>query len=245
MHISKRDATVIGLLFVINVNSLPTTDLTTSSLLSKRAFSYDAENCGKIYGGMTAQKWLDQSWPMVEKLATAGQDGLDKVRKVLENQAGITKEQETGIEEGEWEKLGPLYSVLFGKIEKEDPNTGKADPKFAAEAKEHIERIKIMSKALGRLKVFDGKRKPNIKLHCDDDWLKDKNPTTKKAYDGKTELKTGYKWLFNTDAGAWKQYPNPGRPCVGERAAVTFTGKLNQKHPESYVSLCNRRGLDR
>ncbi|KAJ4296862.1 hypothetical protein N0V90_006910 [Kalmusia sp. IMI 367209] len=182
---------------------------------------------------MTAKQWVEKAWPGIRPLARAGKDGLEKIVKVLEYQAGITESKPTDVDDEEWERLSALYQVLFGEITKENIETGEENGDFQADAQQHIERISKMTRALQHLTAAS---RTNVKLHCDDKWLMDTDPSTKKGYQGSTPLQPGNKWLFNTDSKSWKQYPS-GRPCQGKRAAVTFTGKPGQNFPES-MTIC-------
>ena len=237
MRVFSANILCASILLLSSVDAFPPNHLSTTRDLSKRAWTFDNANhkpantkkCTDKYGKLTAEKWIDNSLAMVPDLATAGRDGIEKIMKVLENQAGVvTPQQKTGVKKGEWEKLMPLYRVLFGDLRKEDPDTKEENPNFKAEALEHIARIKIIKDSLNRLSKYSKTNRPNLSIHCSDDWLLETKADVDKP---DRPLKPGHKWLYDTDKNQWKQYDG-GKPCQGQRAAVTFTGKLGSTKAE-------------
>lgn len=217
---------VVGILLK-GVNALPTTELeTTPHTLSKRAVTWD-DNCNIKYGAMTGKQWLGKSWDMIEPLSKAGHDGLDNVVKLLEFKAGISK-TDPEISEDEQQRLFPLYEVMFGTIQKNDAT--KALDK--ADVEKHASRIDVIKQALKRLEAIGANRKPKLNMHCDDDFLREKD-LKNKPYSGPDKLDAGKVWRFNTDTKAWEQYVKPGKVCIQENAGVTWPKKAGQTTAET------------
>ncbi|KAJ4346924.1 uncharacterized protein N0V89_010857 [Didymosphaeria variabile] len=222
------DLLVAGLLLLTGVQALPATDFDTSlHSLSKRAVTWDA-NCNKKYGTNTAKEWLQKSWNTIEPLSQAGHDGLENVVKLIEFKAGIST-VDPKLSETEQLRLVPLYQIMFGEIEK-DAATETLDK---ADVAKHVTRAKVVMESLKRLEAIGKNRRPNLSMHCDDDFLQTKD-LKNKPYSGPA-ASTGKVWRFNTDTKAWEQYTNNGRVCVGQNAGVTFIKKAGQITAETMV----------
>jgi hypothetical protein len=223
MKLFGVESVYTALLLVTSVNAF-------SSELSKRALKYD-NSCNTKYGKLTAKQLIDKSIDIQPKLAKAGVEGLDAIIYLLESQSEVPTTKKPSISRNDLNRILATYRVLFGDIritdEDETPN-----PDFNTEAAEHIAAIKETRDSLQRMTKSG---KPNLMIHCNDDWLSARGPKSAAASKPKAAPKPGHQYLYNTDRKQWVSVKG-GKPCQGNKAIVTSsdikTGKSRDKGPE-------------
>ncbi|KAH6638227.1 hypothetical protein C7974DRAFT_156682 [Boeremia exigua] len=229
MKLFGADVLCAALLFV-NANAF-------SFDLSKRALKFDA-SCNTKYGSLTAKQLIDKSMDLQPKLAAAGKDSLDILITALEYQskpAGANLKKPS-VSKDKLDKIIATYRVLFGEIQAKKAD-GTPNPNFETEAKKHIAAIKVTRESLDRMTKSG---KPNLIIHCNDDWLTEKAPKTAKAKPTE-KLETGFQYLYDMDRAEWTKVKG-GKPCQGNKAAVTSINKNlptggREKGPER-ITFC-------
>ncbi|KAJ4992150.1 hypothetical protein SVAN01_02471 [Stagonosporopsis vannaccii] len=202
--------------------------------LSKRALKFDA-SCNTKYGSLTAKQLIDKSIDFQPKLAKAGKDSLDILVAALEFQTKVPGAKKPQASKKDLDKIIATYRVLFGDIQAKNTD-GTPNPNFEVEAKKHIAAIKVTRESLDRM-TKPGK--PDLIIHCNDDWLAERPPKTAPPKPT-TPLKPGEKYYFDMDRNKWKAVMG-GKPCQGNKAAVTSMNKkvngVREKGPER-VTFC-------
>lgn len=253
IHVSLRllDILSISLLTALELSSIPSSktmklfgaDIVCATLLlinstnafsfdlSKRALKFDA-SCNTKYGSLTAKQLIDKSIDFQPKLAKAGKDSLDILIAALEFQSKAPGAKKPQASKKEVDMIIATYRVLFGDIQAKNAD-GTPNPSFEAEAKKHIAAIKVTRESLDRM-TKPGK--PNLIIHCNDDWLAERPPKTAPPKPT-APLKPGEKYYFDMDRNKWKAVKG-GKPCQGNKAAVTSMNKkvngVREKGPERY-----------
>ena len=216
-----------AVLLIVSVNAF-------SSDLSKRALKFD-ESCSTRYGKLTAKQLIDRSIDFQSKLAKAGMDGLDTVIELLEYQSKSSGAKKPTISKKELEKIVATYCVLFGDIKAKNDD-GTPNPSFKEEAADHIAAIKITRDSLKRM-TKPGNQ--NLIIHCNDNWLSERESKAAAATKPTAPLKSGSQYFYDTDRNRWVSLKG-GKPCLGNNAIVTsmnkkLSGTTREKGPERWV----------
>lgn len=210
MKLFGADTFYTTLLLVTSVNAF-------SLDLSKRALKYD-KSCDAKYGKLTAKQLIDKSIDFQPKLAKAGKDGLDTLIAALEFESKAPGAKKPTASKAELDKIIATYRVLFGDIKAMNED-GSPNPNFKKEAATHIAAIKDTRDSLNRM-TKPGK--PDLIIHCNDDWLSPTKPKGATAEKPPKALKPGNAYLYDTDRKQWISVKG-GKPCQGQKA--TFTSK--------------------
>ncbi|KAF1932415.1 uncharacterized protein M421DRAFT_2043 [Didymella exigua CBS 183.55] len=196
---------------------LPSTNAFSSDLL-KRALKFDP-SCTTKYGTLTAKQLLDKSIDMQPSIAKAGKDGLDTVIAMLEYQSKAPGVKKPSVSKDELNKIIATYRVLFGDIKTKNSN-GTTNLNFEKEVKEHLTAIKVTRDSLARMTRTE---KPDLIIHCNDDWLSERQPKGAKPMPT-DPLKTGVKYIYDMDRKIWIRLKG-GKPCQGDKAIAV---KVNE-----------------
>jgi hypothetical protein len=171
------------------------------------------KSCDVRYGKMTAKEYINRSIQFMPGLATAGKEGLEIVTQALRSKSGGEGAAEPSVPLDQVKRIVATYRVLFGDIKVKDPN-------FAADAQDHIAKIRDTMSSLDRMIKT---KKPNLIIHCNDDWL-DANPKAPKDKKPTQAPDKGHVWVYDTDRNEWEQLKG-GKPCQGQNAAMTYINK--------------------
>lgn len=235
MKLFSSDVLCAALLLVSSANAF-------SFDLSKRALKFDP-SCNTKYGSLTAKQLIDKSIDFQPKLAKAGKDSLDLLIAVLEFQTKAPGAKKPQASKNELDKIIATYRVIFGDLQAKNAD-GSSNPNFEAEAKKHITAIKVTRDSLSRMTKTG---KPNLIIHCNDDWLAERPPKTAPPKPT-VPLKPGEKYYFDMDRNKWKTVKG-GKPCQGNKAAVTsMNNKVNgvrETGPERYEDIVIQAPVDK
>ncbi|KAF2187598.1 hypothetical protein K469DRAFT_748855 [Zopfia rhizophila CBS 207.26] len=220
MRIFNFEFLCASLLLLTGVDALPSTQL------AKRALSFDA-SCNTKYGKLTAKQYLEKSMDLMPDMAKSGKDALDKVVEQINWQlAGSPEASKPNMDVKDWSRIKKTYFQLFGELTKDN---------FMTEAPKHVSNLKLVQESLSRMMKS---RRPDLIIHCNDDWLKEENdqgaagkPPTEPKLKGPS-----YKWLYDTDRKEWIQKKG-GKPCKGRKSAVTFINDDTDKRQER-ITFC-------
>lgn len=189
------------------------------------ALTFDP-SCNTKYGSLTAKQLIDKSIDFQPKLAKAGKSGLDTLIAALEYQSKAPGAKKPAISKGELDTLISTYRVLFGDIRAKNAD-GTENPNFKKEAADHIAAIKVTRDSLARMTKSGN---PNLIIHCNDDWLSERGPKNAGPKPA-VPLAAGHQYFYDTDRKRWISVKG-GKPCQGNKAAVTTLNKKDGKGRE-------------
>jgi hypothetical protein len=178
----------------------------------KAGLEFDA-SCNTKYGKMTAKEYINRSIKFMPELAKAGKGGLETFIQALEVQSQAPGAKKPTATPEDLKRIIATYRVLFGDLQPDDPA-------FQTDAKNHITKLKEAVSSLDRMANV---KRPNLMIHCNDDWL-DEKPKAPKVPKPTKPASKGHKYLYDTSMHVWEEIKG-GKPCQGDKAAVTSTGK--------------------
>lgn len=179
---------------------------------AKPGLQFD-KSCDARYGKMTAKEYINRSIQFMPGLAQAGKDGLQILTEALKVQSKAAGAKKPTASPEDLGRIIATYRVLFGDIKGDDPN-------FKTEASKHISNIAETMDSLDRMIKT---KKPDLTIHCSDDWLEE-NPKAPKVPKPKTPAAKGSTYLYDSDRQIWDEVKG-GKPCKGQFAAVTSINK--------------------
>ncbi|KAF2179999.1 hypothetical protein K469DRAFT_796750 [Zopfia rhizophila CBS 207.26] len=185
----------VGLLMLASADAFP------SAQLAKRGVTYDT-SCDIKYGSLTAKQYVEKGIDFMPSLAKAGQDGVNNVMQTFRWRTNETGWTRPNVTTDDFNRISASYRIIFGNL------IVGGNPNFVEETKHHIDRLQLVSESLNRAAAYSGSRRPDLIVHCSDDWLKTSEPDKEHKYFPKEPtLPEGYEWfitfckaLFETQA---------------------------------------------